>query len=320
LDSRFSCHSDVDAFEFASSKSELISSLEHESLDGGKCASALDSSPIATPKLVVSSGVAQGDSNVKGASHFFGIHTSKPKFHCTFCKKHGHTVKFCFCCVKHERRVCAKAFKKPRGLSYGMYDSNVATKSSVGVDASCSKSQGTSHFHENDDSPTRSVPLDRPLHHCSIFGKDGHQESFCYRRARKMRRACASRPLVVHGPFHGMNTCEPKKAHFVDGFYDTLSSELNHARGHASSVSCVGPRHVSHGVLVGSSPTTSKDHCLFAYGSTRFSSRVAPLRHDSESARNHFHSNRHLHHANPLNKLSSSLTRVTKYWTQVCAC
>jgi hypothetical protein len=161
---------------------------------------------------------------------------------------------------------------------------------------------------------TRTMPLDRPLYHCSLCGKDGHLESFCYHRARKMRRACASRPLVVHGPFHGMNTCEPKKAHFVDRFYDTLSSELNHARGHASSASCVGPRHVSHGVLVGSSPTTSKDHCLFAYGSTRFSSRVAPLRHDSESARNHFHSNRHLHHANPLNKLSSSLTRVTKYW------
>jgi hypothetical protein len=29
-----------------------------------------------------------------------------------------------------------------------------------------------------------------------------------------------------------MNTCESKKAHFVDGFYDTLSSELDHARGH----------------------------------------------------------------------------------------
>jgi hypothetical protein len=53
---------------------------------------------------------------------------------------------------------------------------------------------------------------------------------------------------------------------------------------------------------------------FFAYGSTWFSSRVAPLRHDSESAQNHFHSNWHLHHANPLNKLSASLTCVTKYW------
>jgi hypothetical protein len=314
LDSCFSCHSDVDASKFASSKPESTSSLEHESLDGGKCASALDSSPIATHKLVISSGVAQGDSNGKGASHFFGTHTSKPKFHYTFCKKDGHTVEFCFRHVKHERRVCAKAFKKPRGLSHGTCDSNVDTKSSVGVDASCSKSQGTSHLHENGDSSTRTLPLDRPLYHCSICWKDGHQESFCYRRARKMRRACASRSLVVHGPFHGMNTCERKKAHFVDRFYDTLSSELNHACGHASSASCVGPKHVSHGVLVGSYPTTSKDHCLYAYGSTRFSSRVAPLRHDSESARNPFHSNRHLHHANPLDKLSASLTRVTKYW------
>jgi hypothetical protein len=38
----------------------------------------------------------------------------------------------------------------------------------------------------------------------------------------------------------GMNTCAPKKAQFVDGFYDTLSSELGHARGHAPSDSCVG--------------------------------------------------------------------------------
>jgi hypothetical protein len=31
----------------------------------------------------------------------------------------------------------------------------------------------------------------------------------------------------------------------MDGFYDTLSSELGHARGHVSSLSCVGPRHGS---------------------------------------------------------------------------
>jgi hypothetical protein len=94
------------------------------------------------------------------------------------------------------------------------------------------------------------VPLDRPLYHCSLCAKDGHKDSFCYYRARKIQRACASRILIVHSPSHGMNTCEPKKAHFVDGFYDTLSSELDHARGHASSVSCLGPRHVSHGVHV----------------------------------------------------------------------
>jgi hypothetical protein len=193
-------------------------------------------------------------------------------------------VKFCFHRVKHERRVCAKAFKKPRGLSHGMCDSNVGTRSCVVVDASRSKSQRTFHLHENGDSSTRTVPLDRPFYHCSLCGKDGYQESFCYRHARKMCRACASRPLVVHSPFHGMNTSEPKKAHLVDRFYDTLSSELDHARGHASSASCVGPRHVSHGVCVASSPTTSNDLCLFAYGSTQFSSRVAPLRHDYKSA------------------------------------
>jgi hypothetical protein len=76
LDSRFSCHSDIDASKFASSKPESTSSLERESLDGGKCTSAVHSSPIATPKFVASSGVAQDDSNGKGASHFFGTHTS----------------------------------------------------------------------------------------------------------------------------------------------------------------------------------------------------------------------------------------------------
>jgi hypothetical protein len=170
------------------------------------------------------------------------------------------------------------------------------------------------HLQENGDSSTRTVPLDRPFYHCSLCGKDGHQESFCYRRARKMRQACASRTLVVHGPFHGMNTCEHKKAHFVDGFYDTFSSELDHACGHVSSASCVGLRHASSAACVCSSPTTSRDLCLFSYGSTRFSWRVAPLRHDSKSVQNPFHSNRHLHHANPLDKLSASLTRVTKYW------
>ena len=118
LDSRISCHSDVDTFTIASSQPELTSSLERESLDGGTCTSALDSSPIAIPKLGGSSGVAQGKLNGKGASHIFGTHTPKPRFQCTFCKKDGHTVEFCFRRVKHERRVRAKAFKKPRSLSH----------------------------------------------------------------------------------------------------------------------------------------------------------------------------------------------------------
>jgi hypothetical protein len=186
LDSRISCHSDVDAFKFASSQPKSTSSLERESLDGTKRASALDSSLIATPKLVVSSGVAQDVSDGKGASHIFGTHVPKPKFQCTFCKKDGHTVEFCFLHVKHERRVRAKAFKKPRILSHGMCDSNVGTKLSVEVDASCSKSQGTSYLQENGDSCTRIVPPDRTLYHCSHCGEDGHQESFCYRRAKRM--------------------------------------------------------------------------------------------------------------------------------------
>jgi hypothetical protein len=95
-----------------------------------------------------------------------------------------------------------------------------------------------------------------------------------------MRRACASRPFVVRGPSHGMSTCETKKAQFVDGFYDTLSSELGHARGHVYSLSCLGLRHASYGACVGSS-MTSRYHCFFVCGSTHLSLRVAPLRHDS---------------------------------------
>jgi hypothetical protein len=129
-----------------------------------------------------------------------------------------------------------------------------------------------------------------------------------------MRRACASRPLVVHSPSHGMNTCEPKKAQFVDEFYDTLSSELGHARGQVSSLSCFGPQHASRGACVASSLMTSRDLCLFACNSTRLSSRVAPLRHGSKGVRKPFHCNQHLHRANSHDKLSASHTRVTKYW------
>ena len=34
-----------------------------------------------------------------------------------------------------------------------------------------------------------------------------------------------------------MNTCEPKKMCFFDGFYDSFSSGLGHDRGHATSAS-----------------------------------------------------------------------------------
>ena len=129
-----------------------------------------------------------------------------------------------------------------------------------------------------------------------------------------MRRACASRPLVVHSTSHGMNTCEPKKARFIDGFYDSFSSELGHARGYASSASCDGPQHASHGASVGSSHKTSEDHFLFARGSTRFSSRDASWRRDSKIVRKPSHLNHHLHHANPHDKLSGSVTLATKYW------
>lgn len=111
-----------------------------------------------------------------------------------------------------------------------------------------------------------------------------------------------------------MNTCKPcKKPHYIDRFYDFFSSELGHAHGHASSSSCVGPRHVSHGSCDGSSQKTSGDVCLFASGNTHPSSRVAPLRHASKGISKLPHLNQHLHHANPHDKLSA-FTHVTKFW------
>jgi len=111
---------------------------------------------------------------------------------------------------------------------------SVGTK--LSVHASCSKYQGTSHLMEN------GAPSNRPLYHCTFCEKDGHQESFCYRRAKHMWRAHSSRPLIGHCTSHDMNSCEPrKKPHFTDGFYDSFSSGLGHDRGHASSASCVGP-------------------------------------------------------------------------------
>lgn len=146
----------------------------------------------------------------------------------------------------------------PRSLSHGMCVPNVGTK--LNVDVSCSKSQETSHLMEN------GVPSNRPLYHCSFCGNDGHQESFCYWRAKRIRRARSSRILVVHSPSHGMNACVPSmKLFFIDGFYDSYSG-LGHDRGHASNASCVGPRLASCAASIGSSHKTLGDVCLFSLG------------------------------------------------------
>jgi len=159
-----SCHFDVGVSKITSFQPELISSVERECLDVSTAACASDSSSIAIPKLVASSGVSQDNSGCKSLSQCIGTHFTKPKFHCTFCKKDGHTVEFCFRRVKHERRVRARAFKKPHSLPNGTCDSKLDTK--LRVDVSCSKSQGTSHLNENGNSSSRTVPVDRPLYHC----------------------------------------------------------------------------------------------------------------------------------------------------------
>jgi hypothetical protein len=126
---------------------------------------------------------------------------------------------------------------------------------------------------ENGDLSSQTMPSNRPLYHCSFCGKDGYQGSFCYQRAKRMRRARSSRPLNVHSLSHGMNTCEPrKKSLFINGFHDSFSSGLGHDHGHASSASCVGPRHASHDASIGSSHKTLGDVCLFSLGTAHFSS------------------------------------------------
>jgi len=102
LDSCDSCNSDVVVSKIASLQQELSSCAARESLDDGTCVEALDCSSIASPKRDASSGNVQGISHDKGASCIFGTQVPKPTFHCTFCKKDGHSFDFCFRRVKHE--------------------------------------------------------------------------------------------------------------------------------------------------------------------------------------------------------------------------
>ena len=110
-----------------------------------------------------------------------------------------------------------------------------------------------------------------------------------------------------------MKTSEPStRPCFIDGFFDSFSGGFCRVCGHASNASRIGPRHASRDACVGSSSRPSGDHCLFANGSTRSSSRVALSRQVSKGVSNSSHSNRHLHHANSRDKLSASFTPVAK--------
>ena len=109
------------------------------------------------------------------------------------------------------------------------------------VGASSSKTQRNPHMSKNGDSSSKTVPPGRLLYHCSFCGNDGHQLSFCYRRAKRMRRAHASKSSSVHSLFHGMKTSETStRPRFIDGFFDYFSSGFGHARRRASSALPVG--------------------------------------------------------------------------------
>jgi hypothetical protein len=71
-----------------------------------------------------------------------------------------------------------KLLRNHVAFSHGTCDSNVGTKSSIEVDASCSKSQGTSHLQENDD---RSLRLCLSTGLCTIalfVGRMGIKRAF----------------------------------------------------------------------------------------------------------------------------------------------
>ena len=259
---------------------ELDSHVESESMDKSTCGVAKDSSSIASPKPCVESGDVQGNSHGNGATSIFGTQIPKPKFKCTFCKNDGHTFDFCFRRVKHERRVRAKAFRKSRGFSHGTSIPSAGTK--FQASAPCAKSQGISHLSEN------GVPPSRPLYHCTFCERDGHQDSFCYRRAKCIRRARVSRPLDVHCPSHGMNTCEP------------------------SEKQCASSSEVSQGTCVGEPQKTLDGHCFFLGGDSRFP-RVSPVRHNSKDVLKTI-LNPHLHHANPRIIIHASRDHVAKSW------
>jgi len=87
-----------------------------------------------------------------------------------------------------------------------------------------------------------------------------------------MRRARASKSSGVHSLFHGMKTTETStRPRFIDVFFDSFSSGLDHVRRHASSVPPVGLRHDPYGAFVGSSHNPLGSHCLFTRDCTRSS-------------------------------------------------
>lgn len=97
-----------------------------------------------------------------------------------------------------------------------------------------------------------------------------------------------------------MKTSETStRPRFIDGFFDSFSSGLGHARRHASSAPPVDLRRDMCGVSAGSSLNPLGGHCLFARDCTRSSPQAARSRHASKGDLKASHLNQHLHHANP---------------------
>jgi len=150
FDSRNPCHSDVVISEVASLQLDFASSVESESSDSSTRAISLNCSSLPRDKLLNSSNDTQLIYKANGASSKNGTHSLKEKYHCNFCKRDGHIVEFCFCHVKHERRVRAKAFRNTHCRSPDMCVPSVDSNLSK-VGASSSKTQGTPHMSKNDD-------------------------------------------------------------------------------------------------------------------------------------------------------------------------
>lgn len=240
-DSCICLHSEIDVLKISltSLHSELKSSCAKcESLDVGFCGIALDSSSLVSSTLSASSYVVQRISKDKCASSSNGTKSSKEKYHCTFCKKNGHTLEFCFRRLKLERRVRRRTSRNTHGLSHGMCGTSASTRTSHDVDSS-----RISSLSDNGASSSRTVSTSRPLHHCSFCGKNGHHVDFCFRRAKHLRQAYASKSPSGHSLSHDMHTKEPStKTRFVDGFFDTFSSGVGQHCGHGLRGFGFGPR------------------------------------------------------------------------------
>ena len=232
-------------------------------------------------------------------------------------------------------RVRRRTSRNTHSPSHGMCETSVDTRAILDVGSSM-----TSYVSDNGASSSRTVSPSRPLHHCSFCGKNGHLVDFCFRRAKHLRRAPASKSPSEHCLSHDMHTKEPStKTRFVD----TFSSGVGQHRGHGLRDFVFvpraaprqdfrrfprgGPRFVhrgthprrgcvsSFGALAGSHHGAfMQGHRRFSRDGPRFPHQVVHSRRASKDGVGSSCMDHHLHHANSYNGSTASLGCVSKVW------